>query len=87
MTRTPAFTSTGIAFSLPRSGKCDMSCRCWMSFSTYTTFSRVCREEKAEVSAMSGSEALLPLCLLTASLPILISERTPILTWKLHHSE
>lgn len=28
MTRTPAFTSIGIPFSLPRSGRCDMSCRC-----------------------------------------------------------
>lgn len=78
MTRTPAFTSIGIPFSLPRSGKCDMSCRCWMSFSTYTTFSRVCRKERAKVSAVSSSEALLQFGLPIASLPFFVSDRTPL---------
>lgn len=87
MTRTPAFTSIGVPFSLPRSGRCDMSCRCWISFSTYTTFSRVCRKERAKVNAVRSSEALLQFCLPTASLPFFVSNRTPILTWEVHYSE
>lgn len=81
MTLTPAFTSIGVPFSLPRSGKWDMFCRCWMSFSTYTTFSRVCRKERAEVSALGRSEAPLQFCLPTASLPFFFSNRTPNLTF------
>lgn len=61
MTRTPAFMSIGVPFSLPRSGKCDMSCRCWMSFSTYTTFSRVCRKERGGLRSVLW-EALKHLC-------------------------